>query len=177
MFKDDILTITIVNNTKTAMTWNAFGYNQGLQNSPGVSVIVAESSLQQANRQSAQTFFDVKQIKIRTNDNNQLDNPITFAHSDATGQNTSVQIVPSDYVDIMNSIPRFVRIDDPGIIITGKDSFSGVINANSRMEVIIKLKKAAKKSNFINSLINLFAPGSKISITGPVKSGGKIVIN
>lgn len=177
MFKDDILTITIVNNTKTAMPWNAFGYNQGLQNSSGVSVIVAESSLQQANRQSAQTFFDVKQIKIRTNNDEQLNNPITFAHSDATGKNMSVVIVPGDYVDIMSSIPRFIVINDPGIIITGKDSFSGTINANSRMEVIIKLKKAAKKSNFINSLINLFAPGSKISITGPVKSGGKIVIN
>lgn len=176
MFKGDILTITIVNNTKTSMPWNAFGYNQGLQNDPGVSVSVAESSLQQANRQSAQTFYDIKQIKVRTNDNSQLNNPITFTHSDATGQKVQVPIVPADYVDVMNSIPRFVRIDDPEIVITGKDAFSGVINANSRMEVIIKLKKAPKKSNFMSSLISFFSPGSKISITGPINSGAIIVI-
>lgn len=176
MFKDDILTITIVNNTKSAMPWNAFGYNQGLQNDPGVSVAVAESSLQQANRQSAQTFFDVKQIKVRTNNDQQLSNPITFTHSDATGQKMQVPIIPADYVDVMNSIPRFVVIPDPGIVITGKDSFSGTINANSRMEVIIKLKKASKKSNFITSLINIFAPGTKILVTGPINPGASIVI-
>jgi hypothetical protein len=165
MFKNDTLTITIVNNTKTALPWAAFGYNQGLQSGPGVSVNVAESSLMQATRQSAQAYFDVKEIKIRTNNNEQLSNPITLQHSDATGKYVQVSFNPVDYVDVINSIPNFVVIRDPELTITGKDGITGVINANSRMDVIIKVKQATKKSNFIKSIIDVFAPGTNLTLT------------
>ena len=165
MFKNDTLTITIVNNTKQALPWAAFGYNQGLQSGTGVSVNVAESSLMQANRQSAQSLYDVKEIKIRTNNNEQLSNPITIQHSDATGKLVQMVFNPIDYVDVINSIPHFVVIRNPELTITGKDGITGVINANSKMDVIIKLKKTTKKSNFIKSFIDLFAPGTKLLVT------------
>jgi hypothetical protein len=149
---NDTLSITIINNTTTAQPWVAFSYNKGTQNVPGVFVSVSESSLQQSNRQSATVPFKVQSIKIKTQTEPQLSNPITIQVTDATGKLQQASLMPLDYYEPTNGIKNLVKINNPDITISGQVGLSGVINAGQTMNVIIQLKKTSGFSNFLNGI-------------------------
>lgn len=154
MFSNDTLSITIINNTTAAKPWVAFGFNKGLQNVPGVIVSVSESSLQQATTESASIPFKVQSIKIKTQTDAQLGNPITIQTSDATGQLEQSIFTPLDYYDVDTKVPNLVKINNPNIIISGQVALNGVIAAGQTMNIILKLQKQSGFSNFIKSIFS-----------------------
>jgi len=154
MFNNNTLSITVINNTTTAKPWVAFGYNKGVQNGPGVIVSVSESSLQESNRQSASIPFKVESIKIKTQNDAQLANPITIQASDATGKVQQVQLMPLDYYEPESNIKNLVKINNPGIVISSQVALSGVINAGQTMNISIKIKKTSPFSGFIGGVAN-----------------------
>lgn len=156
MFKSNIFSITIVNNTTQAQPWVAFGYNQGTQNVPGVIVSVSESSLEQSTKQSASIPFKIKSIKVKTQNSNQLSNPITIAVIDATGKRFQSVLTPMDYYEPDTKIPNLIKVISPNIIIDSRTSLSGVINANQTMNITIELQNTSKFSNFITGIFKNF---------------------
>lgn len=157
MFKNDTLSITIVNNTTLAQPWVAFGYNKGVQKVPGVIVSVSESSLQEANRQSASIPFKIQSIKIKTQTDTQLANPIAITTNDATGQSHQYSIAPIDYYEPDNKIQNLVKINNPNIIISGQVELSGVINSGQTMNIVVQIQKQSGFSNFLNGIFNKVA--------------------
>lgn len=153
MFKSNIFSITITNSETTALPWVAFGYNEGLTNVPGVSVSVPQTSLQQSTRQSASIPFLIKSIKIRTQSQAQLNNPIQIKTVDATGKLNSVALVPMNYYDVMTSIPYMVKVYDPQILIDSRVSLTGTINARETMYITVEISKKSGFSNFVNTAI------------------------
>lgn len=154
MFKNNILTITVVNNTTLPRQWVAFGYNKGLQNVPGVVVSVSQSSLEESNKESAQIPFKIKSIKIKTKTESQLNNPISIQTSDATGYSKQYSLNPIDYYEPENKIPNLVKINNPNIIISGQVGFQGIINALETMTITIEQYKQNSFSGFISGIVN-----------------------
>lgn len=154
MFKNDTLSITIVNNTTSTQPWVAFGYNKGVQNVRGVIVSVSESSLQESDRQSASIPFKVQSIKIKTQTDSQLANPIVIATNDATGSAIQYTINPIDYYEPYNKIQNLIKINNPNIVISGQVELSGVIHSGQTMNIVIQIKKKSPFSNFLNSIFN-----------------------
>ena len=152
MFKSNILSITVINNTTKANNWVAFGYNKGVQNAPGISVSVSESSLEESNRQSASIPFKIESIKVRTQSERQLANPILIQTSDATGKLVQANVTPMDYYEPTTNIQNLVKINNPNITISGQVSLSGIINAGQTMNITITIKKQSGFSNFISGI-------------------------
>jgi len=152
MFANNTLSITVINNTTQGQPWVAFSYNKGTQNIPGVMVSVSQSSLQESDRQSASIPFKVESIKIKTQTQAQLANPIAIQTSDATGKVQKVQLFPLDYYEPTSNIQNLVKINNPNIVISGQVGLSGVINAGQTMTINIEVKKQSGFSNFLNGI-------------------------
>lgn len=153
MFKNNILSITVINNTTSVKPWVLFGSNQGSYNLPGIIVSVSESSLEQVNTESTQIPYKVESIKIKTISSVQLNMPIGIQTSDATGQFLEYKINPIDYLEPDSTIINSIKINNPNIIISGSVSFQGAINAGETMNIIIKIKSNTSFSNFLSNAI------------------------
>ncbi len=163
---DNHLTIKIANSTGTPLNWVAFGYNEGLKNPPGVSVEVSQSSLDQTTRSSANNGFVITEIKVNTSSNDQMDNNISIRNSEMTGSGSDQSFTPSAYSEPSDKSKNFIKIENPGIKINGKSSLGGTINANTTMLLMLEIKPESKMSSFVSSILSLFRPGNKVTITG-----------
>lgn len=163
---DSYLTITINNPTNSPGKWVAFSYDEGLKSSPGISVGVSQSSLAQATRESADHPFVVTEIKVHTSSDAQMLNPITIRNKEYTGPSDEQQFTPADFEDPNYKTPNFIKITDPKIKIKGQTALEGTINAKSKMTLILEIKPETKISSFIDSVLSLFKPGTKMTISG-----------
>lgn len=158
------ITINIKNTTSHLKTWYAFGYNQSLQNEPGVLVTVSESSLQQSTRESSTQPFIVKKIKIKTDSAHQLNQPISIVTSKSTGGYYQQMFTPSNYQDVLYSIPNLVSIYNPKLNVFGNTFLWGTINPNESMNIVLLLKAKQSFGYFISTIFsNIF--GKRIKIT------------
>jgi hypothetical protein len=173
---DNTLSIKITNTNPEAKPWTAFGFNEGAQNQSGVLVSIAQSSLQQATRESANIPFVIDEIKIKSFDPTNLDNAIIIHYKDSTGKLFNAQFTPSEYLDPTQHIQNLVVVQRPNIEISGNIALQGTINGNSSITILLDITKKKFISSFINSAISIFT-ASHIKISQKLPAGTRIILN
>lgn len=172
---NSVLSIKITNTNPEQKPWTAFGFNEGGQNQAGVLVSIAQSSLAQATRESANIPFIIDEIKIKSADQSNLDNTIIIHYKDSTGKLFNAQFTPSAYLDPSQHIQTLVVIQRPNIEISGNIALKGIINGNSSITILLDITKKKLISSFIGTALSIFT-ASHIKISQQLPSGTQLIL-
>lgn len=95
----------------------------------------------------------VKSIKISTNKEEQLLNPIIMSYTDAFGQQQSAQIIPETYKSSFQHNPNMVEIPNVDALLDVNSTITMVVNPKTMVTFTLKVEQLFKnKRNFYNFL-------------------------